>query len=369
MSRPARPSGPATPSDEGFRMPAEWSPHRATWLVWPHNRADFEVKTAAVEWVYVEMVRLLVDGEHVAILFPDAATERRAVEQLDRGGVELSRVERYRVATNRSWIRDAGPLFVTRGRRGTRAQDVALTDWRFNAWARYRAFVHDNAVPRRIAQLRGLRRFEATVADGRRRRPVVLEGGAIDVNGRGLLLTTEACLLGSVQARNPTLDRKAVEGVLRDFLGVRQVVWLGGGIAGDDTHGHVDDVARFVAPDIVVTATEADVNDTNHAPLAENLRRLAGFCDPGGRRLTVVPIPMPRPVYFEGDRLPASYLNFYIGNRRVLVPTFNDPADRIALARLEELFPDREVVGVHARDMVLGLGTIHCLTQQEPVGA
>ena len=370
MSRP-RPTrfGRATPSAEGFRMPAEWAPHRATWLVWPHNRADFEVKTAAVEWVYVEIVRLLIDGEPVSILFPDAATERRATERLVRGGVDLTRVERHRVPTNRSWIRDTGPVFVARGRHGARAPEVALTDWRFNGWARYRAYARDDAVPRRIARLRGLRRFEVTVGDGRSRRPVVLEGGAIDVNGRGLLLTTEECLLGTVQARNPGLDRETIESVLRDFLGIRTVLWLGRGIAGDDTHGHVDDIARFVAPDIVAAATEADVNDTNHAPLAENLTRLAKMRDTRGRRLTVVPIPMPRPVYFEGNRFPASYLNFYIGNRRVLVPTFNDPADRIALTRLDALFPDREIVGVHARDMVLGLGTLHCLTQQEPAEA
>ena len=369
MSRSAARSDRATPAAEGFRMPAEWARHRATWLIWPHNRADFEVKTAAVAWVYAEIVRLLTDGERVAILFPDAATERRACARLAQGGVDLTRVERYRVATDRSWIRDVGPIFVTRDRRDPGASAaVALTDWGFNGWARYRAYARDNAVPGRIARLRRVRRFEATVNDGRRR-SVVLEGGAIDVNGQGLLLTTEECLLSPIQARNPGLDRRSIEGVLREFLGIRRVLWLSAGIAGDDTHGHVDDVARFVAPDVVAAATEADVNDINHAPLRENLARLAIMRDTRDRRLTVVPIPMPRPVYFEGDRLPASYLNFYIANRCVLVPTFNDPADRIALARLGELFPDREVVGVHARDLVLGLGTLHCLTQQEPSGA
>lgn len=364
LSRPA--GGVPATVVAGFRMPAEWEPHRASWLVWPHNRADWEVKTSAIDWCYSEIVRHLVEGERVAILFNDASTERRALARLTKAGLDLRQIERYRVPTNRSWIRDYGPLFVVQPSCESRPGEVALTDWRFNGWARYRSWQLDNAVPRKMARRLGLRRFEVTVAENHSRRPIVLEGGSIDVNGEGLLLTTEECLLGSVQPRNPGVSRAALEKVFSDFLGVRRVLWLAAGIAGDDTHGHVDDVARFVSEDTVVVATEADPTDANYDPLRENLARLASTKDLRGRPLTIVPIPMPRPVYFEGDRLPASYLNFYIANRRVLVPTFNDPTDRLALDRLVPLFPDREVVGIHAVELVLGLGTIHCVTQQEP---
>jgi agmatine deiminase len=364
LSLPAR-AVPAT-GVAGFRMPAEWEPHRASWLVWPHNRADWEVKTSAIDWCYSEIVRHLVENERVAILFNDASTERRALSCLTKTRVDLSQIESYRVPTNRSWIRDYGPLFVVQPSSESRSAEVALTDWGFNGWGRYRAWKLDNAVPRKMAGRLGLRRFEVAVAESQRRRPIVLEGGSIDVNGEGLMLTTEECLLGSVQARNPGVGREALEKLFSDFLGVRRVLWLAAGISGDDTHGHVDDVARFVSEDTVVVATEADPTDANYDPLQENLARLASTKDLRGRPLTIVPIPMPRPLYFEGDRLPASYLNFYIANQCVLVPTFNDPTDRLALARLVPLFPDRKVVGIHAVELVLGLGTIHCVTQQEP---
>ena len=359
--------GGVSPSALGFRMPAEWEPHRATWLVWPHNRADWQIKTSAVEWCYVEIVRQLLDGESVAVLFQDRTVERRACTRLRQAGVDPARLERCRMATNRSWIRDSGPIFVVGKARG-RGQRVAVTDWRFNGWARYRAWERDNLLPRRIARRLGLQRFEVTVAHGSVRRAVVLEGGSIDVNGQGLLLATEECLLSPIQARNPHLAREDVEQALRDYLGVYRVLWLGQGIVGDDTHGHVDDVARFVSSDVVAAATEPNSADENHWRLKDNLARLARMTDLHGRRLRVVELPMPRPLYFEGERLPASYLNFYIGNRRVLVPTFNDPCDRIALDRLATLFPEREVVGIHAVNLVLGLGAIHCMTQQEPDG-
>ena len=354
-----------TPFALGFRMPAEWEPHRATWLVWPHNRADWEVKTSAIDWCYVEIVRHLLHGEGVAVLCQDRTVERRACTRLKEAGVDPSRVERHRITTNRSWIRDSGPIFVVR-RKSDFRPGTAATDWQFNGWARYRAWQQDNLIPRRIARHLGIRRFKATVPVGLSRRPVVLEGGSVDVNGQGLLLTTEECLLGSVQARNPGLTRTDLERVLQDYLGVRRVLWLAHGIAGDDTHGHVDDVARFVTPNTVVAASEPDPEDENHGRLNENLARLGEMTDLRGQPLRVVPMPMPRPLYFDGERLPASYLNFYIGNRRVLVPTFNDAADRVALGRLGDLFPNREVVGIHAVDLVVGLGTIHCLTQQEP---
>ena len=353
--------GEASPRASGYRMPAEWEPHAATWLVWPHNRADFEVKSAAVDWCYAEIVRHLVLGERVAILFHDKQVERRAVRVLEKSGVDLRSIDRHRLPTNRSWVRDAGPIFVVR--RGS-TDPVAATDWRFNGWARYRAWQRDNALPRWLSQRLGIPRFEVRLHG----RPVVLEGGSIDVNGEGLLLTTEECLLSPVQARNPGVSRQELEWVLHEALDVRRVLWLGGGIVGDDTHGHVDDVARFVNPTTIVVATEGDRTDENYETLRENRKRLARMTDLRGRSLTVVPLPMPQPIFFDGVRLPASYANFYIANRCVLVPTFNDPSDRIALTRLARLFPDREVVGIHAVDLVLGFGTVHCLTQQQPRG-
>ena len=363
--RRSRADLPPTPATEGFRMPAEWEPHRATWLVWPHNRADWDVKTSAVEWCFVDIVRHLAGGERVGIICPTAAVARRAETRLARGGVDLSRIDRLVAATNRSWIRDTGPVFGSR-RTDAGREEIAATDWRFTGWARYPACGRDDALPRRLSRHLGVRRFAPTVQVAGRRRRMVLEGGSIDVNGRGLLLTTEACLLGVAQQRNPGATRDSLEDSLRRHLGVRRVLWLGEGIAGDDTHGHVDDVARFVAPDTVVAAWEQDPADANHTPLAANLARLRTMRDLRGRPLRVVALPMPRPVRFDGVRLPASYLNFYIANRSVLVPTFNDPADRVALDRLAALFPDREVIGIHAGDLILGLGAIHCVTQQEP---
>ncbi len=346
-------------------MPAEWEPHRATWLVWPHNRADWDVKTSAVEWCFCEIVRHLTCDERVGIICQNAAVARRAELRLARCDVDLSAVDRLVVATNRSWIRDTGPIFVSRPTVGDR-DEIAATDWRFTGWARYPACGRDDSLPRRLSRHLGVRRFAPTVRIAGRRHRMVLEGGSIDVNGEGLLLTTEACLLGHVQKRNPGAARHDLEDSLRNHLGVRRVLWLGEGIAGDDTHGHVDDVARFVAPDTVVAAREPDTADVNHAPLADNLVRLRRMRDLRGRPLRVVELPMPRPVRFDGIRLPASYLNFYIGNGSVLVPTFNDPADRVALDRLAALFPDRKVIGIHAGDLILGLGAIHCVTQQEP---
>ena len=363
---PSRREAAPAPRTAGFRMPAEWEPHHATWLVWPHARADWEVKTTAVEWCFADIARNLVRGERVAIVYHDEAVRQRAERRLRRTGVDLNRIDAHVIPTNRSWIRDCGPVFVARG--PAARSEVAATDWRFNGWARYRAWRRDDELPRTIAVRLGMRRFEITAVENHGPRPVVLEGGSIDVNGQGLLLTTEQCLLGREQARNPDLPREAIERVLQQALGVERVLWLGGGITGDDTHGHVDDVARFVTPDTVVAAVEPDTSDENHAPLADNLARLRAMRDLSGRPLHVVTIPMPRPLYFDGERLPASYLNFYIGNDVVLVPTFNDPSDRVALGILAGLLPEREVVGIHAGDLILGLGAVHCVTQQQPLG-
>ncbi len=349
-------------------MPAEWEPHAATWIAWPHNRDDWPGKFAPVPWVYVEIVRLLTRSEPVQIVVRDREMRRSASDRLDRGGVDLGRLRFFKAATDRVWVRDSGPTFVVRDRKidaSDALPPVGLVGWKFNAWAKYPNHLHDRRLPRRVARWLDQPRWVPRTEQGKR---IVLEGGAIDVNGRGTLLTTEECLLDDVQARNPGLGRKATERALADYLGVRHVIWLGRGIHGDDTHGHVDDLARFVGPRTVVTVVEPNADDPNHEPLRENLDRLRAARDQDGEPLEVVELPMPRPVIFEGQRLPASYANFYIANSVVLVPTFNDPADRQALDILARLFPDREVVGVHCVDLVLGLGTLHCLTQQQPLG-
>jgi agmatine deiminase len=354
----------------GYRMPAEWEPHEATWLAWPHNRDDWPGKFAPIPWVYTEIVRHLSRVERVNILVKGRRRQERAAEQLSAAGVDLDRVTFVKAATDRVWTRDSGPTFVVKDRASEGETDpgIGLIDWRFNGWAKYENHRQDNRLPRRIARVLGLSRWVPKVEIEGRRVRVVMEGGAIDVNGCGTLLTTEECLLSPIQARNPGLDRAGIERIFADCLGVRQVVWLGQGITGDDTHGHVDDLARFVDPHTVVTVREPRASDPNHEPLEENWRRLQSARDQDGEPLRVVPLPMPEPVVFEGDRLPASYANFYVANGLVLVPTFNDPADREALSTLAGLFPDRQVVGIHAVDLVLGLGTLHCLSQQQPSG-
>ena len=337
-------------------MPAEWEAHEATWLAWPHNNRDWPGKFGAVGWVYVEIVRLLHRHERVCIVVEDAKREARARRQLDKAGVDSARVEFFRFATDRSWLRDSGPTFVVAG------EEASTICWRFNAWARYSNWNRDRRVNSKIASAAGATAREPKWAG----RTVVLEGGAIDVNGLGTLLTTEECLLGGDRPRNPGMTREDYEQLFAKQLGVRHVLWLWRGIAGDDTGGHVDDLARFVGPRTVVAAVETDRGDINHGALQENLRRLREMADQDGRPLEVVELPMPRPLYFDGCRLPASYANFYIANGLVLAPTFNDPNDRIALATIEALFPDREVCGIHAVDFAWGFGTIHCATQQQP---
>jgi agmatine deiminase len=350
----------ATPAAQGFRMPAEWEPHAATWLAWPHEPRDWPGKLAPIPWVYGEVVRQLTVGERVRILVGDAATQARARRLLARVGANLDAVDFVRIPTDRSWTRDTCPLFVVDRRK------VAITNWRFNGWAKYPNHRRDDAINDKIATRFKLRQWKPTVTIGGKPWRVVLEGGAIDVNGAGTMLATEECLLDDVQARNPGLAREEMEAVMGAHLGVRKVLWLGRGIAGDDTHGHVDDLARFVDETTVALASEPDSADANHEPLRENHDRLARMTTADGRPIRVVPLPMPAPLHLDGVRLPASYANFYIGNAAVLVPTFNDPNDRRALEILAELFPTRRVVGIHAVDLVWGLGTLHCMTQQEP---
>jgi len=352
----------ATPRELGYRMPAEWERHEATWLAWPHNPEDWPGKFQTIPWVYAEIVRLLSMREQVQILVENAAAEKRAAGILKRAGAALEQVEFHQWPTDRSWTRDSGPIFVRNV-----AGRVGITNWSFNAWAKYSNWQLDDQVPGRVAALLGLPEWKpcAELADGTAR-PVVLEGGSIDTNGAGILLGTEECLLSEVQERNPGLGCEGLERVLHDFLGVEQVIWLGRGIAGDDTHGHVDDIARFVADATIVTAVEPDVSDANHEPLTENLDRLKAARTLDGKQFTVVELPMPRPVIFRGQRLPASYANFYIANGVVLAPTFHDRNDRVALNILAEVFPGREVIGIDCVDLVWGLGTLHCMTQQQP---
>jgi len=341
-----------------FSLPAEWVRHAATWMGWPHNRNDWPGKAEAVTWAVAEMVLHLTRGERVEMLVPDADTRLRARRTLAAVGVDLQQVGFHIVASDRSWTRDALPSYVREGGR------AALVDWRFNGWARYRNHRKDDALGAWLADRLDLP-WHVPTRPGTRRR-VVLEGGAVDSNGEGLLLTSEECLLSGVQARNPGLGKRAMEDLLRIWLGVEKVLWLGRGIAGDDTHGHIDDLARFVGPGTVVAAVETRRSDINYRPLRENLARLRRMRDLSGRRLEIATLPMPRPLFCRGVRLPASYANFYIANDRVLVPTFNDPHDREALATLAGLFPRREVVGIHAVDLVWGLGTLHCMTWQQP---
>ncbi len=329
-----------------LRLPAEWEPHEATWIAWPHNRHDWPGRFAPIPWVYAEIVRKLSRVERVRILVGSEALERQARRVLRKAGAQMEAVEFFRCPTNRVWTRDYGPLFV----KDARGQ-VSLTASRFNAWAKYDDFERDARVPAFLAKRLNLPVHETGM---------VLEGGSIDVNGAGTLLTTEECLLSPVQARNPGMPRAEMEAKFREYLGVTCVVWLRNGIAGDDTHGHVDDLARFVARDTVVVASEDDRSDANYEPLREN----AAILRHSGLR--AVKLPMPRPLVFAGQRLPASYANFYVANGLVLVPTFNDPADRVALGVLARVFPDREVVGINCTELIWGLGALHCMTQQQP---
>ncbi|OFW16144.1 MAG: agmatine deiminase [Acidobacteria bacterium RIFCSPLOWO2_12_FULL_67_14] len=343
-----------------MRMPAEWEPHRATWIAWPHHEPDWPGKLAAIPWVYAEIARVLAEHEPLEILCHSRDVMAGARVSLEAHGVRRDRLTLHVVPTDRVWLRDSAPIGVI-GDNG----DVVLLDWAFNAWAKYPNWQQDMEVGTAMARFTRLRLETPARADTGER--IVLEGGGIDVNGQGLLLVTEEWLLSDVQVRNPGLTRAGYEQIFREWLGIRQTIWLGEGCVGDDTHGHVDDVARFVAPDIVVVAVEDDPSDENHRRTMDNLRRLQHASETSGAGpLRLVKLPFPRPVIMDGMRLPASYCNFYVANGLVLVPTFNDPQDRIALNTLAELMPRHRVIGIHAVDLVWGLGTIHCLTQQEP---
>ncbi|SDB25169.1 agmatine deiminase [Desulfonatronum thiosulfatophilum] len=339
------------------RLPAEWEPHAATWLAWPHNARDWPSKFAPIRWVYAEIVRHLAESEPVRILIRSQRQEQEVRGLLARAHADLNRVSFFHIPTNRVWTRDYCPAFVQ-----DQNGNVAAVRAGFNGWAKYPDHELDAAVPEKISQALNLD-ITPMLFQGR---PFILEGGAIDSNGKGTLLTTEECLLDQqTQVRNPGLTRADIETTLRQYLGISNVLWLGRGIAGDDTHGHVDDLCRFVNPRTVVLVQEDDPGDDNYEALRENRERLESARLEDGSRPELVPLPMPRPLFFENTRLPASYANFYIGNQVVIVPTFNDPQDRVALGILAELFPNRRVVGVHAVDLVWGFGTLHCLTHEQ----
>ena len=353
-----------TPASLGYAMPAEWEKHAATWLGWPHNETDWPDKIDTIRWVYGEMVRKISAGEIVRLLVRNRAEEKFARGYLNRAGADLKNVEFIVHPTNRGWTRDSGPICVTRRAAGGRRQtEKAIVHFHFNAWAKYPDWQKDRKVPETAAKLL---RWTLLNAEWHGR-DFVLEGGGIDVNGRGTLLTTEECYLHpKVQVRNPGLARADYVETLKKYLGVQNVLWLANGPVGDDTHGHIDDICRFVNRRTLVLIRETNRRDINHRPLAENWERIGDLRLEDGSKPEVVPLPMPAPVFYDGYRLPASYANFYISNAAVIVPTFNDPNDRVALGTLGELFPDRPVVGIHAVDLVLGFGSLHCLTQQEP---
>ncbi len=345
-------------------MPAEWEPHGGVWLAWPHHRPDWPGRFGPIPYVFADLVRLLVaGGESVRLLVKDEKARAAAADLLERSGVATADVAFHVVPTDRGWLRDCGGIFVRVGR--GRKAPLRVLDFRFDGWAKYANWKRDDRVAAAAAEISGVE----AIRPERGGRRVVLEGGAIDVDGRGALLATEECLLSDVQARNPGFSRADYEAVFAEYLGVERTIWLPRGIAGDDTHGHVDDLARFVGGGTIAAVRERRRGDANHEPLEACWKRLRSARLADGTHPELVGLPMPAPVVFEGQRLPASYANFLITNRSVIVPVFGDPADRVALDRLAACFPKREVVGLYARELVWGLGTVHCLTQQEPAGA
>jgi agmatine deiminase len=346
-----------TPSAAGFRMPAEWAPHEGTFLGWPHELTDWPGKFAPIPWAFAEIVRHLARVERVFLLVQDSTAQARAKAILKKSHVNLDAVQFLPIPTDRGWMRDSGPICVANN-----SGEVAFNHFLFNGWAKYANHKKDAQVVTRLSKSLGRTIFLPT-HNGRR---VVLEGGSIDVNGLGTLLTTDECLQSKTQERNSGFTKRGYEELFRNYLGVTNVLWLKNGIVGDDTHGHVDDLSRFVSPSTVVTIVEDNRTDANYSALQQNLALLKSMKDQDGNQLHVETLPMPAPVFFNGQRLPASYANFYIANKLVLVPVFNDPNDRVALNTLAKLLPDREIVPIYCRDLVLGLGTIHCMTQQLP---
>jgi agmatine deiminase len=342
-----------TPAALGYSMPAEWARHRATWLSWPHNLETWPTDLERVRDIWVQMISSLAPYERVYLLVNDEASERDVVRRLSAAKVPLANVTALKIPTVDVWMRDYGPTFVTRAGPMDR---LAFNDWIFNGWGgKYQEYLADDGVALAIAA-----QLNVPVFDHR----LILEGGSIEVNGAGVCLTTEQCLLNP--NRNPQLRRSEIEQFLRDCLGSTRVIWLGDGIVGDDTDGHIDDLARFVNPTTVVCILESNSKDDNYNCLQENYERLQDARDADGSKLEIITLPCPAPVYEQGVRLPASYANFYIANQAVLVPVFDDRQDRQALGILRDCFPNHNVIGLRCNEVVAGLGALHCVTQQEP---
>jgi agmatine deiminase len=347
------------PFDLNYRIPAEWEKHEATWIGWPHNKKDWPGKIEPIYWVYGEIVKKISEGEKVRIIVESKEEEKKAKKILKLVHANIKNVGFFQLETNRGWLRDSGPSFIK-----NKEDKIATVNFEFNAWAKYSNYKKDRKVPKFISDKLNLERYVPVHKD----KKVILEGGSIDINGSGTLITTEECLLDNkIQVRNPGFIKTDYEEVFKNYLGISNVLWLGKGIAGDDTHGHVDDLCRFVNKNTVVIVQEENQKDKNYKPLKENKEKLEGMKLEEGAKINVVDLPMPSPVIFNGERLPASYANFYFSNAAVLVPTFNDPKDRIALGILSELITDRPVIGIHAVDLVWGLGTLHCLTHEQPI--
>lgn len=345
--------------DRNYRFPAEWEPHAATWLGWPHNKKDWPGKFGPIPWVYGEIVKNISRGEKVRIVIEDRDHQEKAEKILRQISVDLNKIEFYKLKTNRGWMRDISPTFVKSGN-----NDLAAVNFRFDGWAKYKNYKKDEKFPEYISEKLKIQKIYAEY----KARHIVLEGGSIDTNGSGTLITTEECLLDDkLQVRNPGFTKNDYEEIFRTYLGITNTIWLGKGIAGDDTHGHTDDLCRFVNKNTVVLVQEKNKSDENYFNLKENEEKLRGARLEDGSSLNIVLLPMPSPVIFKGERLPASYANFYISNYAILVPTFNDPSDYIALGIISELITDRPVIGIHSVDLVWGLGTLHCLTHEQPL--
>ena len=341
-----------------YNLPAEWEPHEATWIGWPHNKNDWPGKFASIKWVYAEIVKYISRGEKVRILVQSKNHKLKAENILKSVSADLSNIEFFIKKTDRGWLRDSSPFFIKE------KKNIRAIDFKFNAWSKYNNYKLDDKIPSYVSNKFNFKKVTAECNS----QQVVLEGGAVDTNGKGTLITTEECLLDKkVQVRNRGFEKEDYEKIFNKYLGISNIIWLGKGIVGDDTHGHVDDLCRFVNEDTVVLVQEGNSSDENYNLLNENKERLENIYMPNGSKLNVISLPMPLPQIYRSQRLPASYANFYIANYAVLVPTFNDPNDRIALGILSELFPDRKVIGIHSVDLVLGLGTIHCLTHEQPV--
>jgi agmatine deiminase len=345
--------------DSTLRMPAEWEKQEAIWLAWPHNKKDWPGKFEPIPWVYAEIIRFISLKQRVRLIVKNTKEQKEAIKILTKADAELINIDFFVIPTDRAWLRDSMPTFVYRGK------ERVLLNWHFNAWAKYNNWTADDKVALYVAKFLNLPLIEPHLFVQGKKKRIVLEGGAIEVNGKGSLITTEECFLSDVQCRNPGFTKKDYEKIFAKYFGASNIIWLKNGVIGDDTHGHIDDLARFVDNNTVVTVSEKNKNDKNYQPLQENLKRLKKARDQNDKQLNIVELPMPKPVIFDGSRLPASYANFLITNNVVLVPLFNDSNDRLALNIMTELFPKRTVTGIYSRDFVWGLGTIHCASQQE----